>query len=87
MRDSKVVCFIFAGCFDQSRAYGQDMFCRGDAKIFFLFNFKRYTLGAKSKQSNQSTIYKMSPSPGELLFDASAQSPPSEKTVEMLRFS
>ena len=25
----------------------------------------------------------MSPSPGELLFDASAQSPPSEKTVEM----
>ena len=23
------------------------------------------------------------PSPGELLFDASAQSPPSEKTVEM----
>ena len=28
--------FIFAGCFDQSRAYGQDMFCRGDAKIFFI---------------------------------------------------
>ena len=26
----------------------------------------------------------MSPSPGELLFDASAQSPPSDKTVEML---
>ena len=29
----------------------------------------------------------MSPSPGELLFDASAQSPPSDKTVEMLHFS
>ena len=28
----------------------------------------------------------MSPSPGELLFDASAQSPPSDKTVEMLHF-
>ena len=26
----------------------------------------------------------VSPSPGELLFDASAQSPPSDKTVEML---
>ena len=26
----------------------------------------------------------MSASPGELLFDASAQSPPSDKTVEML---
>ena len=25
----------------------------------------------------------MSPSPGELLFDAGAQSPPSEKTVEI----
>ena len=29
----------------------------------------------------------MSPSPGELLFDTSAQSPPSDKTVEMLLFS
>ena len=29
----------------------------------------------------------MSPSPSELLFDASVQSPPSEKTVEMLHFS
>ena len=29
----------------------------------------------------------MSPSPGKLLFDASAQSPPSDKTVEMLHFS
>ena len=28
----------------------------------------------------------MSPSPGELLFDVSAQSPPSDKTVEMLHF-
>ena len=28
----------------------------------------------------------MSPSPGELLFDTSAQSPPSDKTVEMLHF-
>ena len=28
----------------------------------------------------------MSPSPGESLFDASAQSPPSDKTVEMLHF-
>ena len=28
----------------------------------------------------------MSPSPGELLFDASAQSPPGDKTVEMLHF-
>ena len=28
----------------------------------------------------------MSSSPGELLFDASAQSPPSDKTVEMLHF-
>ena len=28
----------------------------------------------------------MSPSPGELLFEASAQSPPSDKTVEMLHF-
>ena len=28
----------------------------------------------------------MSPSPGELLFDASAQSPPSEKTVESVTF-
>ena len=27
------------------------------------------------------------PSPGELLFDASAQSPPSDKTVEMFHFS
>ena len=46
MRDSKVVLFIFAGCFDQLRAYGQDMCCRGHAKNFFLSNFKRYTLGA-----------------------------------------
>ena len=29
----------------------------------------------------------VSPSPGELSFDASAQSPPSDKTVEMLHFS
>ena len=29
----------------------------------------------------------ISPSPGELLFDASAQSPPSDKTVEMLHFT
>ena len=28
----------------------------------------------------------MSPSPSELLFDTSAQSPPSDKTVEMLHF-
>ena len=28
----------------------------------------------------------MSPSPGELLFDASAQSPLSDERVEMLRF-
>ena len=46
MRDSKVVLFIFADCFDQLREYGQGMCCRGLAKIFFLSNFKRYTLGA-----------------------------------------